>query len=148
MPEAERPDTLFALPGVDDPASTEVGVILLGLDARRLVAGLGLAGLADDPALVTLAVDQLRHGAMRDLGEDSLVESGLERWRRLRPVLGAAGPVVTSGALRVTWARTERLVTGAVDGLGPASVAYLTACWLRREDVDAVETAMETQGEL
>jgi hypothetical protein len=144
MSEVELPDTVFALPGVDDPAGTEVGIILLGLDARRLVAGLGLAGLADDPALVTLAVDQLRHGALLDLGEDSLVESGLARWRRVRPVLGAAGAVVASGALRVTWARAEQLVVGAVDGLGPASVAYLTACWLRRDDIDAIET----QGEL
>ena len=141
---SELPDTLFALPGVGDPASTEVGVILLGLDARRLVAGLGLAGLADDPALVTLAVDRLRHGALRELSEESLVESGLARWRRVRPVLEAAGPVAGSGGLRVTWARTERLVTGAVDGLGRASVAYLTACWLRRDDIDAIETQGES----
>ncbi|HJP72856.1 MAG TPA: DUF6187 family protein [Pseudonocardiaceae bacterium] len=141
---SELPDTLFALPGVDDPASTEVGIILLGLDARRLVAGLGLAGLADDPALVTLAVDRLRHGALRELSEESLVESGLARWRRVRPGLEAAGPIGASGALRVTWGRAERLVATAVEGLGPASVAYLTACWLRRDDIDAVET----QGEL
>ncbi|WP_255482083.1 DUF6187 family protein, partial [Amycolatopsis sp. SID8362] len=33
-------DTRFALPEVDAPAATEVGVILLGLEADRLLAGL------------------------------------------------------------------------------------------------------------
>lgn len=129
-------DTRFALPSVDDPASTEVGIILLGLDADRLLAGVGLAQLGDDPALVTLAVDQLRHGAMLGLGPESLVASGVRRWHQVRAVLAAVPPVAETGSLRVMWARTSALVTSAVADLGPASLAYLTACWLRRDDVD------------
>ena len=46
--------TLFALPAVDDPAETEVGVIILGLSAERLLAGLGVAGIAREPTGATL----------------------------------------------------------------------------------------------
>lgn len=126
-------DSVFALPSVEDPASTEVGIILLGLDADRLLAGVGLAQLADDPALVTLAIDQLRHGAMLDLGPDHLIAAGIRRWRQVRP---AIPPVTQTGSLRLTWERTRAMLTGVVGDLGPASVAYLTACWLRRDDVD------------
>jgi hypothetical protein len=42
----------FLMPGVDDDPSTEAGVILLGLDAERLLAGLAAAARADDPGLV------------------------------------------------------------------------------------------------
>ncbi len=129
-------DTLFALPSVDDPASTEIGIILLGLDADRLLAGVALAQLGDDPALVTLAVDQLRHGAMLELGPESLIASGIRRWQHVRAVLTSVPPVPQTGALRQAWARTSALLTSAVADLGPASVAYLTACWLRRDDVD------------
>jgi hypothetical protein len=129
-------DTRFTLPGVDDPASTEVGIILLGLDADRLLAGVGLAQLADDPTQVTLAVDQLRHGALLDLGQESLVESGIHRWRRIRTVLASAPPVPQTGSLRLMWQRTATMLTSAVADLGPASIAYLTACWLRRDEVD------------
>lgn len=131
-------DTRFSLPSVDDPASTEVGIILLGLDAERLLAGLGLARLADEPALVTLAVDQLRHGALRALTQESLVESGILRWQQVRGLLVAALPVASTGSLRTSWDRNERLVTESVGAIGPASNAYLTACWLRRDDVDRI----------
>lgn len=129
-------DTLFTLPAVDDPASTEVGIILLGLDADRLLAGVGLAQLGDDPALVTLAVDQLRHGAMLEIGPESLVASGIQRWQHVRAVLASAPPVAKTGSLRLTWERTSAVLTSAIADLGPASIAYLTACWLRRDDID------------
>ncbi|MFE0025283.1 DUF6187 family protein [Amycolatopsis sp. NPDC059021] len=129
-------DTRFSLPSIDDPASTEVGVILMGLDADRLLAGVGLARLADDPALVTLAVDQARHGALDRLGPDALVEAGRDRWRAVRPAIEAGLAVTAAGSLRLEWAQTTERVTTAVPGLGPASAAYLTACWLRRADVD------------
>src|SRR5262249_11046326 len=44
-------DGVFSFPAVDDAPTTEVGVILMGLDAERLLAGLGTAALGDDPAL-------------------------------------------------------------------------------------------------
>ena len=46
----EKYDTRFDMPDVDDPASTEAGVIMLGQNADRLLAGLGFASLAEDPA--------------------------------------------------------------------------------------------------
>ncbi|MFD8500321.1 DUF6187 family protein [Amycolatopsis sp. NPDC059657] len=132
-------DTRFSLPGIDDPPSTEAGVILMGLDAERLLAGLGLATLADDPALVTLAVDRVRHGALTQFTAEGLIETGAARWRHLRTALAGTGiPATTNGSLRRSWEHTLRVVSGVHPGLGPGSAAYLTACWFRRAEVDAL----------
>jgi hypothetical protein len=40
------PDSRFDLPDLGSSAEEEAGVILLGLDPDRLLAGLGFAGLA------------------------------------------------------------------------------------------------------
>lgn len=79
------PDDLrFALASIDDPDGTEVGVILLGLDAERLLAGVGSARLADDDtALVTQAVDQARHEVAGPRYAD-LIAAGRARWRAVR----------------------------------------------------------------
>ncbi|MGW3959587.1 DUF6187 family protein [Amycolatopsis sp. NPDC005003] len=135
---SEPVDSRFALPDVDAPADVEIGVILLGLDADRLLGGLGLARIADDPALVTQLVDQARHGAGGfDLA--GLVALGREHWRSLRSALGEAGG--TPASLRQEWAKAAGRVAAAVPGSGPASIAYLTACALRRADVDACADA-------
>lgn len=127
----------FELPDVDAPASTEGGVILMGLEADRLLAGLGLATVADDPTQVTMVVDQARHGAVRGLTMDALLRLGAERWRRARAALDTAA--LTSAALRQVWVQAEQAVDKAdVGELGPASRAYLTACLLRRAEVDRV----------
>jgi hypothetical protein len=126
------------MPSVDDPASTEVGVILLGLDAERLLAGLGMATLADDPAAVALSVDHARHGAALRLDTDALVEAGCRRWTSTKDALAeAAEGVPGSASPRQAWAPAERAV-GTVDPLttGPACRVYLTACWLRRNEID------------
>ncbi len=127
-------DHRFALPAIDEPGSTEAGIILLGLDTDRLLAGLGLARLADDPALVTQAVDQARHGLFAvDLA--GLVATGRARWLAVRdtlPALRTGEP----GALRREWERALDRVADAVPEAGPASAAYLTACLLRRTEVD------------
>ncbi len=128
-------DSRFTLPSIDDAPSTEAGVILMGLDAERLLAGLGLARIADEPALVALAVDQARHGA---LGPDTaaLIEAGAARWRTVRPLIEAGPEMTAAGSLRKEWEQTTERVAATVEGPGPASVAYLAACWLRRDDVD------------
>ncbi|WP_132123356.1 DUF6187 family protein [Actinocrispum wychmicini] len=131
-------DTAFAMPAVDDPPSTEVGIILLGLDVERLMAGLGMAAMAEDPGAVALSVDHVRHGAALRPAMADLVEVGCRRWRSVRvAVAEAAGGVVGSGSPRQGWAPAERAVA-AVDPLatGPACRAYLTACWLRRAEID------------
>jgi uncharacterized protein DUF6187 len=129
--------TEFSLPAVDDPASTEIGVILMGLETDRLLAGLGLASVADDPTMVTMVVDQARHGALPAITADSLVAAGADRWRRARVELDKVDAVATSAALRQLWAKALHAVEVAEVGeLGPASRAYLAACWLRRSEVD------------
>ncbi|MFE6617062.1 DUF6187 family protein [Amycolatopsis sp. NPDC057786] len=132
---SEPYDSRFTLPSIDDAPSTEAGVILLGLDARRLLAGVGLARLADEPALVALAVDQARHGAL-DLGTEALVEAGILRWRAVRPLIEAGPEMASAGSLRREWEHATARVTATVTGLGPASVSCLAACWLRRDDID------------
>ena len=127
-------DNRFVLPGVDEPGTTEAGIILLGLDVDRLLAGVGFARLADDPALVTQAVDQARHGAFAvDLA--GLVEIGRGRWLAVRSSLPESR-VGEQGALRREWERALDRVTDAIPDAGPASVGYLTACLLRRTEVD------------
>ncbi|OXM43995.1 DUF6187 family protein [Amycolatopsis alba] len=134
---SEPYDSRFTLPSIDDAPSTEAGVILMGLDAERLLAGVGLARLADEPGLVALAVDQARHDAL-DLRTDALVEAGILRWRAVRPLIEAGPEMTAAGSLRREWEHTTARVTATVSGLGPASVACLAACWLRRDDVDAM----------
>jgi hypothetical protein len=131
-------DTRFAMPSVDAPASTEIGVILLGLDAERLLAGLGMATLADDPATVALSVDHTRHGAALRFATDMLVEAGCRRWTAASPALAeATRGLHPSASPRQAWPQAERAVD-TVDPLttGPACRAYLTACWLRRNEID------------
>ncbi|GAB2755223.1 DUF6187 family protein [Amycolatopsis magusensis] len=131
-------DTRFSLPSVDGSASAEVGVILMGLDARRLLAGLGLASLFDDPGQVTLAVDHARHDAPLQFSFDGLVATGTTRWLAARDTLSAAGgPAPDAASLRLAWEQTLRLLDNCdLDDAGPATVAYLAACWLRREEID------------
>jgi hypothetical protein len=128
----EQPDTRFSLPAIDDPPSTETGVILMGLEATQLLAGLGMAALADDPAEVALLVEQARH----DGTAGDLAELGLRRWRAERDALGAPRPP-SEASLRKAWAQAYREVEARKPGAaGPATVAYLTACWLRAIEVD------------
>ncbi len=147
-------DTRFSLPSVHDPASTEVGVILLGLDADRLLAGLGMAAaseLAGDPAVVALLVDEARHGLRPREWKSgpepafpltSAALSGARRWRSLRAGLAAAGPATVSAAPRQAWAQTYRALAAAAPAGEPATHSYLTACWLRRVEVDRRATAL------
>lgn len=131
-------DTLFGMPSVDAPASTEVGVILLGLDAERLLAGLGMATLADDPAAIALTVDHVRHSEALRMTTDALVEAGCRRWAATSAAISrAADGLQTPTTPRQAWPRAERAVD-TVDPLttGPACRAYLTACWLRRDEID------------
>lgn len=131
------PDTRFALPGIDDPASTEIGVILLGLEVIQLLAGLGLASLADDPVAVTLLADQVRHGAAQDLAIERVVAIGIQRWLAARALLPGNTDGRTPLALRHEWEWGSRTVLAAGLGpAGPAVLAYLTACWLRRTNIE------------
>ncbi|WP_410569628.1 DUF6187 family protein [Amycolatopsis sp. cmx-4-61] len=142
MSEQEPYDSRFTLPDVDAWPETEAGVILLGLEPDRLLAGLGFAALADDPAMVTQVVDQARHGVFAaDLA--GLAEAGVARWRALRPALAAVPGRPAVGALRQEWANSADLVAVAVPGTGPAALAYLTACWIRRDEIDRLAEGKE-----
>jgi hypothetical protein len=130
-------DTRFSLPGIDDPADTEAGVIMMGLPADRLLAGLGFAALAEDPATVALVVDQAQHGSLTAIPFDVLIDAGVARWRTARPAMSAVCPNEThGGAVRRLWARTYAAAPDAVGELGPGLRAYLVACWMRRVEVD------------
>jgi hypothetical protein len=134
-------DNVFTFPAVDDAPSTEVGVILMGLDAERLLAGLGTAALGDDPALVATVVDHARHGVPTDLSLATVVATGAGRWRSTRAALAAAhrdSAAPFAAAVRKAWTQALDLAgTAGGEELGPASRAYLAACWLRRSEVDA-----------
>lgn len=134
-------DTVFTLPSVDEEPGTELGVLLMGLGPERLLAGLGVAA-DDDPVAATLVVDQLRHGARRDLTFAAAADAGGQRWRSARPRLAASAPVgaYRSAALRRQWAAAEAVVTAAGVAAGVAERVYLTACWLRREEIDRLTT--------
>jgi hypothetical protein len=129
---------VFSLPAVDDPPSTEAGVILLGLDTGHLLAGLAVAALADDPAAVTLLVDQARHSGVASFDVGQLVSAGVARWRAVRGALRTAeGPGTRTAPPRLAWAQAyAALARCDVGPLGPATAVYLTACLLRRAEVD------------
>lgn len=135
-------DTRFSLPACDDPPSTEIGVIVMGLTAEQLLAGLGVAALADDPAAVTLLVDQIRHDGTVGLTLGHLVAVGLDRWRAAQPALAAAGPRDhRTASLRHAWAQAYGALTEyEVGKMGQAAAVYLTACWLRATEIDACRT--------
>ncbi|SDI77829.1 hypothetical protein SAMN05192558_112103 [Actinokineospora alba] len=129
-------DTSFDLPALDDPASTETGIMLLGLDPDRLLACLAVVTLADDAGQVAMLVDHVRHGGA-ELTMPDLVAAGARRWRSIRPELADADPSPsTSASLRQAWERSHRTLTTVFSTVGPAGVVYLTACWLRRADID------------
>jgi hypothetical protein len=106
-------------------------VILLGLAADQLLAGLGLASLAEDPTGVTLLVDQVRRGGAATLTLDRLVSLGLHRWQQERdtPLTGPQAP------LRRAWAHAYQVVLDRQPA-APATTAYLTACLLRHAELD------------
>lgn len=138
-------DTVFALPAIDDDPDTEIGVLLMGFEPERLLAGLGVAsrGLADDPATVTMYVDQLRHGARDDLTLDEAIDAGARRWRAAGAGIAAVlvPPGTQSAALRQLWVTAAAGVAVASEtapGLRTSSDAervYLVACWLRRAEI-------------
>ncbi|MCT2583731.1 DUF6187 family protein [Actinophytocola gossypii] len=131
-------DTAFSLPSVDDDPDTELGVLLMGLGPERLLAGLGAAGPDDDPATVTLLVDQLRHGVRGEHAMTEALATGGARWRRARRALLAAEPAapVRTAALRRRWETALATVRAAVRPSGRAELVYLAACWQRRDEID------------
>jgi hypothetical protein len=133
-------DTRFSLPACDDPPSTEIGVIVLGLPAEQLLAGLGMATLADDPAAVAMVIDQVSHRGSASITADHLIAVGLDRWRSVQPALdalGAANHGVTS--LRHAWGNAFGALSRCEIGArGPAAAVFLTACWLRAEEIGKV----------
>ena len=107
-------------------------MILLGLEIGPLLAGLGLAALAEDPTAVTLLADQARHAGTAQIAFGHLAELGAARWRSEREALGESPG---AASLRNSWAQAYRAVQGG-RAVGPATAVYLTACWLRRAEIE------------
>jgi hypothetical protein len=138
---APEHDTRFSLPAVDALATEEAGVILMGQETEFLLAGLGATTLAADPAAVTLLVDQVRHAGTVTLTIDHLVGLGVRDWRMERVMPGPAPD--DAAPLRQSWARAYHALGEArADTDSPAHLVYLTACWLRRGEVDRYVDAL------
>lgn len=132
-------DTRFGMPAVDQPALTEIGVILSGLDTDRLLAGLGVAAADNDPTAAVLRVDQLRHADARGMAD--AVVAGARFWLAVRDALAAKDQVPSvSASIRQAWDRALRTARAAeqdiTEPVGLAGRAYLAACWLRCAEVD------------
>jgi hypothetical protein len=134
LDESEYSDTRFALPACDDQPSTEIGVVVMGLPAGHLLAGLGGATLVDDAARVTLLIDYLSHGGAHAFTIGQLVATGATRWRAVRPALANAGPI-PSYPLRHALSQAYPMVSRLGHPAGTAASVYLTACWLRESEV-------------
>ncbi len=138
MPEHSH--VTFDLPVLDADPVSEAGVILMGLDARRLLAVLGTAALTAEPGSVLLLVDQAWHqGAVR-IPFDVAVAAGASQWREHRPALAAADHgAPRSGAPREAWASEYATAVRALgDRVVPTILACLAAGWFRREELDEV----------
>jgi hypothetical protein len=146
QPDTGQPDTRFSLPAINDPASTETGVILLGLDAAQLLAGLGLAALAEDPTAVILLIDQLRHGGEARVSLGQLATLGVRRWRAEQDGHGPAR-AMPAASLRQAWAQTYQAVADRQPG-APATTAYLTACWLRSAEIAPYAAEIDRNAEI
>jgi hypothetical protein len=133
-------DTVFSLPDIDDEPDTELGVVLMGLGPERLLAGLGVASGTGDPATAMLLVDQLRHDARPDRTFAEAVAAGRTRWQAAHPRLSAAasGAGPRSAALRRLWAAAVDVVIAADVASGRADRVFLTACWLRENEIERI----------
>lgn len=140
-------DTVFSLPSVDEDPNVELGVLLMGLRPERLLAALGVAVSgrhpAEAPGAVLLVVDQLWHGVRAGLTFAAALAAGGERWRTDRPRLVAAAPAAETrtAALRRLWAVAAATVAAAGVADDGAESVYLTACWLRRAEIDELVAA-------
>ncbi|MFV2084759.1 DUF6187 family protein [Micromonospora sp. LOL_021] len=139
MPEPTYADpNTFDLPDTDADLVAEAGLVLMGLDAQRLLAVLGTAAITAHPGASLLAVDTAWHQGDVRLPFPTVVAAGVAQWRRYRRALAAADDgVPRSGAPREAWARTHAT---ALDALGTATAdttsAALAVCWFRREEID------------
>lgn len=138
-------DTCFSLPACDDHPSTEIGVVVMGLPAVHLLAGLGGSVLADDAVQATLLVDYLRHGGAYAVTFGQLIEAGASRWGAVRPGLANVG-LVRRYPLRQAWNQAYTAVSRLTSPAGTAAAVYLTACWLRESEVEEyVATRLEEE---
>ncbi|MER6712272.1 MULTISPECIES: DUF6187 family protein [unclassified Streptomyces] len=136
----EQPYTTFDLPALDADPVAEAGVVLMGLDARRLLAVLGTAALTAHPGRALLLVDEAWHqGAVRVPFEQA-VAAGAAQWHEHRAALAAADDgVPRSGAPREAWARAHATAVRALgEGGAPTVLACLAVAWFRREELDEV----------
>jgi hypothetical protein len=138
MSDQESRDTLFALPAIDDHPSVEAGIVLMGLDAEQLLAGLAIASMTGDAGGVALLVDRARHSGSVGLPLSWLVAEGIRRWQVASASLAAAGFSHDDHASpRLAWTRAYRAVASCDTGDGgPASLVYLATCLLLHAEID------------
>jgi hypothetical protein len=138
--ELAEHDTRFSLPACDDPPSTEIGVVVMGLPPRELLACLGMTVLAGDPAAVTLLIDHIRHAGAARLTFAQLVEAGLARWHAAEAELSSGGvPRPSTARVRHGWSLVHQALSRHDAADSPAAVVFLTACWLRAPEINREE---------
>jgi len=136
----EHSELASALPALDADPLSESGVILMGLDARRLLAVLGVATLTAHPSSALLLVDEAAHQGAACIPFDAAVKAGAGQWRMHRPALIAADDgKPRSGAPREAWASAYAHVVWTLDRhAAPTILACLAAAWFRREEINEV----------
>lgn len=140
----EQPYTTFDLPALDADPVAEAGVVLMGLDAHRLLAVLGTAALTAQPGSALLLVDEAWHqGAVR-IPFDEAVAAGAAQWREHRAALAEADDgVPRSGAPREAWTSVHGTAVRALgEHMAPTMLACLAVAWFRREELDEATRAL------
>lgn len=130
----------FDLPYLDADRISEAGLILMGLDAERVLAVLGTATLVTDLGAALLAVDAAWHAGEIRVPLATAVRIGAEQWRQHRPALARHDDGrPRSGAPREAWASAHAVATAVLPAAtGPTVAACVAVCWFRREEFDEV----------
>ncbi|MFG1796483.1 DUF6187 family protein [Nocardia sp. NPDC049149] len=136
----EQPNVTFDLPELDADPVSEAGVVLMGLDARRLLAVLGTATLTAQPCTAVLLVDKAWHQGVVHIPFDEAVAAGAAQWRKHRAALAAADDgVPRSGGPREAWVRMYGTAVRALgERMAPTELTCLAVGWYRREELDEV----------
>ncbi|WP_327710102.1 DUF6187 family protein [Streptomyces sp. NBC_00464] len=136
----EQPYTTFDLPDQGADPVEEAGLILMGLDSRRILAVLGTASLTEQPGTAMLLVDKAWHRGGVHISFEEAVATGAAHWREHRAALAAADDgTPRSGAPREAWARAHSTVVRALgERMAPTVRACLAVAWFRREELDEV----------
>jgi hypothetical protein len=136
----DSPHQTFDLPDLAADSIAEAGLMMMGVDERRLLAMLGAAKLTGEPGSMLLLIDHAWHQGALHIPFDKALADGKELWAMHRPLLVAADDGrPRSGAPREAWAVAYSTAVRALgEHIAPTVLACLAAAWFRREAIDQV----------